>query len=62
MRPVLWLDAISWAGEKFPGLTTAVVGATTAIEAMTAAALTWAGIKILTGVNPVARLARLLVM
>ena len=42
-------DAISWAGEKFPGLTTAVVGATTAIEAMTAAALTWAGIKILTG-------------
>lgn len=42
-------DAISWAGEKFPGLTTAVVGATTAIEAMTAAALTWAGVKILTG-------------
>ncbi|EFL8638533.1 tail length tape measure protein [Escherichia coli] len=45
-------DAISWAGEKFPGLTTAVVGATTAIEAMTAAALTWAGIKILTGGKP----------
>lgn len=45
-------DAISWAGEKFPGLTTAVVGATTAIEAMTAAALTWAGIKILTGSKP----------
>lgn len=42
-------DAISWAGEKFPGLTTAVVAATTAIEAMTAAALTWAGVKILTG-------------
>ncbi|MEB0964959.1 phage tail tape measure protein [Citrobacter braakii] len=42
-------DAISWAGKEFPGLTTAVVGATTAIEAMTAAALTWAGIKILTG-------------
>ncbi|ECF5615950.1 phage tail tape measure protein [Salmonella enterica subsp. enterica] len=42
-------DAISWAGEKFPGLTTAVVGATTAIEAMTAAALTWTGVKILTG-------------
>lgn len=55
-------DAISWAGEKFPGLTTAVVGATTAIEAMTAAALTWAGIKILTGGNPVARPARLSVM
>ncbi|HBE5758396.1 TPA: phage tail tape measure protein [Escherichia coli] len=42
-------DAISWAGEKFPGLTTAVVGATTAIEAMTAAAVTFAGLKFITG-------------
>ncbi|QMC00198.1 phage tail tape measure protein [Escherichia coli] len=45
-------DAISWAGEKFPGLTTAVVTATTAIEAMTAAAVTFAGLKLITG-NPV---------
>ncbi|HAW9428823.1 TPA: phage tail tape measure protein [Escherichia coli] len=42
-------DAISWAGEKFPGLTTAVVGATTAIKAMTAAAVTFAGLKFITG-------------
>ncbi|EFI6856252.1 tail length tape measure protein, partial [Escherichia coli] len=45
-------DAISWAGEKFPGLTTAVVTATTAIKAMTAAAVTFAGLKLITG-NPV---------
>ncbi|ENZ5208561.1 phage tail tape measure protein, partial [Escherichia coli] len=42
-------DAISWAGEEFPGLTTAVVGATTAIKAMTAAAVTFAGLKLITG-------------
>ncbi|MDM4951568.1 hypothetical protein QT341_26210 [Escherichia coli] len=42
-------DAISWAGEKFPGLTTAVVTATTAIKAMTAAAVTFAGLKLITG-------------
>lgn len=41
-------DAISWAGEKFPGLTTAVVTATTAIKAMTAAAVTFAGLKLIT--------------
>lgn len=44
-------DAISWAGEKFPGLTTAVVTATTAIKAMTAAAVTFAGLKFLSDMS-----------
>ncbi|CAH5592316.1 phage tail tape measure protein [Escherichia coli] len=42
-------DAITWAGKEFPGLTTAVVTATTAIKAMTAAAVTFAGLKLITG-------------
>ncbi|EBV3644438.1 phage tail tape measure protein [Salmonella enterica subsp. enterica serovar Kottbus] len=36
------------AAEKFPGLATAVAGATTAIQAMTQAALAFAGLKFLT--------------
>lgn len=36
-------------GDKFPALATAVSGATTAIESMTAAALTFAGLKLLLG-------------
>lgn len=44
-------DAISWAGKEFPGLTTAVVGATTAIKAMTAAAVTFAGLKFLSDMS-----------
>ncbi|MED9379632.1 phage tail tape measure protein [Escherichia marmotae] len=44
-------DAISWAGKEFPGLTTAVVAATTAIEAMTAAAVTFAGLKFLSDMS-----------
>ncbi|ENL8920119.1 phage tail tape measure protein [Salmonella enterica] len=36
-------------GDKFPALATAVSGATTAIESMTAAALTFAGLKLLFG-------------
>ncbi|HDD1144133.1 TPA: phage tail tape measure protein [Escherichia coli] len=42
-------DAITWAGKEFPGLTTSVVTATTAIKAMTAAAVTFAGLKFITG-------------
>ncbi|WP_105492194.1 phage tail tape measure protein [Escherichia coli] len=42
-------DLISWSGKAFPDLTTAVVTATTAIKAMTTAALVFAGTKILTG-------------
>ncbi|WP_141109665.1 phage tail tape measure protein [Escherichia albertii] len=45
-------DLITKTGKEFPALTTAVVGATTAIEAMTAAAVAFAGIKILTGGKP----------
>ncbi|HIA2901553.1 TPA: phage tail tape measure protein [Escherichia coli] len=41
-------DAITWAGKEFPGLTTSVVTATTAIKAMTAAAVTFAGLKFIT--------------
>ncbi|EDC3659588.1 phage tail tape measure protein [Salmonella enterica] len=36
-------------GDRFPALATAVSGATTAIESMTAAALTFAGLKLLLG-------------
>lgn len=44
-------DAISWAGKEFPVLTTSVVGATTAIKAMTAAAVTFAGLKFLSDMS-----------
>ncbi|TQN84355.1 UNVERIFIED_ORG: minor tail protein [Citrobacter freundii] len=44
-------DAISWSGKEFPVLTTAVVSATTAIKAMTAAAVTFAGLKFLSDMS-----------
>ncbi|HAX5100548.1 TPA: tail length tape measure protein [Escherichia coli] len=44
-------DMITLAGKEFPGLTTAVVTATTAIEAMTAAAVTFAGLKFLSDMS-----------
>lgn len=40
---------LSRLGDEFPGMTTAVMGATTAIQSMTAAAVAFAGIKFLTG-------------
>lgn len=42
-------DEVNKFGQEFPGLTTAVVGATTAIQTMTAAAVAFAGLKFLTG-------------
>ncbi|EDQ2965848.1 tail length tape measure protein [Salmonella enterica subsp. enterica serovar Mountpleasant] len=44
-------------GDKFPALATAVSGATTAIESMTAAALTFAGLKLLLSKTPGAGVA-----
>lgn len=44
-------DLITKAGKEFPTLTTAVVGATTAIEAMTAAAVAFAGLKVLSDLS-----------
>lgn len=41
-------EAISFVGKEFPELTTAVTGATTAIQAMTAAAVAFAGLKFIT--------------
>ncbi|MTH47471.1 phage tail tape measure protein [Intestinirhabdus alba] len=40
---------LSRLGEEFPGLTTAAAGAATAIQSMTAAAVTFAGLKFLAG-------------
>lgn len=40
---------LSKLGDEFPGMTSAVMGATTAIQSMTAAAVAFAGIKFLTG-------------
>lgn len=42
-------EEVSKLGQEFPGLTTAVAGATTAIQSMTAAAVAFAGIKFMTG-------------
>lgn len=42
-------EEVSRLGQEFPGLTTAVAGATTAIQSMTAAAVAFAGIKFLAG-------------
>lgn len=42
-------EEVSRLGQEFPGLTTAVAGATTAIQSMTAAAVAFAGLKFLTG-------------
>lgn len=41
-------ETVSELSQEFPGLTSAVTGATTAIQAMTAAAVTFAGIRFLT--------------
>ncbi|MFX2607070.1 phage tail tape measure protein [Enterobacter mori] len=42
-------EAVSYMGKEFPALTTAVAGAEVAIKAMTAAAITFAGLKFLSG-------------